>query len=414
MSLQQQSSSSTELVVVNDDAETADAAVASLVASELSYAVEFTSFQGSFEGIIKRAKEITEEKPAPRAAPRKKPTWAVAAAANKDEVADAADDATPPSSPTPAWVSCFDRLYSAYTKVGYKCQPFMSMFQRFFDEHADALASPIFDEETNAVRDDFFKKLDLFPRPTGGASPATSSVKATVAELKGPVVFYNNDQKCAHVCFPIGELYRYCVAEYFKSMQTNDEAAKNKLLLLPTLTLLDFYSILFHSVPSSHEKYEAIRRNLECLCEAAETVSPGSGPGATESEDDDDEHHHSADPTANMIAGLMSMLGMGGGRGEGAGLKKEEMATAISSVGEAMKKLIDSVAPAMSVGGGAEGSSSDAARQQQPLDLQSMFESFGATLKSPDVQKHIADAASFLTKSYGSGGGETTSALGLD
>lgn len=249
------------------------------------------------------------------------------------------------------------------------------MFKDFADAHAAELTKPIFAD--GLPGDAFFKSTETFPAPpTDGPHER--------APLEGPVVFYGMEAQNYAVCLAIGEIYRASVREHL-SASANNVARR----LLPTLTLLDFYSVLYHTLPEDSPHREAIGQNVIDLCEAAEVEAPGTGPGAIVVQAATAavaaEAGLGLDGTLGMLTGLISTLS--GGRAPAS-----ELSTAVKSVTDVVGMIIARIT-----------SGTDLQRDENGApEAMALVDRIGDVFKTPEVQRQIADATQNARSSFAS------------
>lgn len=195
-----------------------------------TYAVEFTDFVDNFRSFLRTSKEIGDELKA-------------------------------------SWVPSIRKISSCFEQVAGQSNglsPYKSMFSSFVDSHP-LLVQPITKDDSDLILDDFFKSMDCEIAPDG--NPSSS---------KGPVVYFNRTAiHLMSIHIPLGEIYRSALT---LRKEHPDDVSKS---LLPVMILLDFFAVCAHSLPDSHSDKECIVRNLADLCDAAEGISPGTGPGAS-------------------------------------------------------------------------------------------------------------------------------------
>lgn len=300
---------------------TSDDVVAALVAEEeggeveeesSSYNLESMSFESAFSDLVKVSKSVARQPPR------------------------AASSAVKQSSSPTVWLSCVTKLGTAFEKVS-DSPSFRAMFSKFVDAHSDSLVSSLFSSDEDVVNDSFFKSVEPFDfYPTGTKDDAVKHC--------GPVVFYNMENATFNsVCLPIGEIYREAVKRYL-SANENDVHKR----VMPTLVLLNFYAVLYFSLPDDHPAFSAIGKNVQELCDVAEAIAPGTGPAAAVSSSteltvtNDDSNNPfggmQMDGLISMAAGLFGSMGGGGGAGAGA-----DISNAIKGMGGMVKTLVDEI-----------------------------------------------------------------------
>jgi hypothetical protein len=248
------------------------------------------------------------------------------------------------------WAVSAKKLKTAYDRVSDSAQ-FQKMFAAFFAAHADALKARVV-RDNGCIGDAFFRE---------GAAP--------------PVVYYSAEPRLAAVCLPIGEIYKAALAKH-------REAPASKLL--PTRVLLDFYAAVYHSVPeTATEALEALEQNVVDLCAAAESVAPGTGPGAAAAP------AAAAAPLSGLLGGanpmdlISTLLGaLGGANGA-------EMGDALKGITSVVSKVVERVQAPGADGAGA------------PTDAAQVVQRLSTLLGSADIQQEIAASATSATAALG-------------
>lgn len=330
-----------------------DDAVASIVCS---YDVSHTSFSGSLRSLLKRANEIATPVKVP---PRR-------------------GDMFPKENKTerPYWVVCSSNLLEALGRVA-DTSVFTQMFKNFLEDYGSDVAAPLFSsEESSVVSDAFFKSTAIHKCPSIKGEPNVG-----VNVNAGPTVYYSlSNPRVSSVCLPIGEIYRAALKAYRDTTDTSETPSAEtpaeptpaalKRRLYPTLTLLDFYAVLYHSISPDHKHYSAIQTNLYDLCDAAEATSPGSGPGVSTSA-------KTTPDVSNPLSLLTGLLTARGGNGS-------EIAAAIGGISSVVKSLIDKVSAESDAARAANGGNVD------PGELVGML---GNVFQSPEMKRQISETA---------------------
>lgn len=306
-----------------------------------SYNIAFTSFESSFRALLKRAAfELTARAP------------------RRDS----------PPEPTPGWAVYAKTVLNIVNKNKAVIDTFEQRVRELFDSHTSELVSPVFGED-GSVNDQFLKSRTSFV-PHG----------SSVSGLEGPVVFFSDNATTHTACLAIGEIYRACIAEHLAAAEGNTARR-----LLPTLTLLDWYAMLYHSVPEDSEHKEALAQNVIDLCHAAEEQAPGTGPnaapgGAVESVADAQEPPSQLDGLMNIMSGFVSTFGgaHAGNINDTFGKFKNVLSTLYNEV-----RTIETASPS----GG-------------PPSVPEIIGRLGDVLQSPSIQKEIegfsSDASALL------------------
>lgn len=310
-----------------------------------SYNIDHTSFDRSFRALLKRATVDLVERP-----PR------------RDAVAE----------PTPSWSAYAKTVLNIVNSNSAVIEVFERRVRELFGYHSGELVRPVFNDD-GSVNDQFLKSRDVFPGPS--ADPSIPGVPIR-APLEGPVVFFSDDATTSTACLAIGEIYRACIAEHLAATESNVQRR-----LLPTLTLLDWCSLVYHSVPEGSEHKDALAQNVIDLCDAAEKQAPGSGPGPLPAADvaEDPSTQAGMDGLMGMMSGLVSTFG-----GSHAGDINAAFGKFKDVLG-ALYKEVKAIEPAP---GG------------QPPSVPDIISKLGDVLKTPDIQRQIegfsADATSIL------------------
>jgi hypothetical protein len=266
----------------------------------------------------------------------------------------------------PYWSKCAGKILTAFSRAKGNPDPFKTMFFSFFEAHADSLREPLFKDDDDRINDAFFKSTSPFPAPK-----TSSAASANVKSIEGPVVYFRMDAAhLASACVPIGEIYRAAIRAYVAA------DGNLSMKLAPTLTLLDFYAVLYHSLPDDHPDREALALNISELCDSAEATAPGSGPGAQKSSAMDGNPFDS-------IAGLLSAFT--GGQGS-------QMSDAIRGVGGVVKNLVDKITE----GGAPIGKNPDGS-----IDPTAIVGRLGDVFQSPEIQRQIAETAKTASAAFG-------------
>lgn len=304
-----------------------------------SYCIDYTSFDDSLTSLLKRASDDLAI-PVPRAGGTIKPYWG----------------------------QCAQKLLIAYERAKANPSAFKQMFANFYDSNASELSKPLFaDDESSVVSDQFFKDTEVKPAPKSDGREKSVRTSLGSHDLHGPVVYFRMDAPhLASACVPIGEIYTHAIRAHIDADESN---IRRKLF--PTLTLLDFYSVIYHSLPESHPDRDKVARNVEDLCEAAEAVGPGTGPGAQKND------MGGMDNVFETIAGMMNAFG-------GTNPNMGQMSDAIRGVGGVVKNLVDRLTEGSTpIGRNADGS----------IDPAAIVGRLGDVFQSPDVQRQIAETA---------------------
>jgi len=389
-----------------------------LAAFASSYDVSYTSFESAMRSLLARGVNELSKVP-PRSAP------------------SGSDSAPPPAKPF--WIQCVTKFNMAYQKAYRQSASFKKMFVAFLDTYSSDLTAPLFSDDSESVADSFFKRTERFPTP-GGAARAAVVASGGSTVIEGPVVYFDmNASNLYSVCVPIGEMYRSAIKQYISAPASN---LKKKLL--PTLTLLDFYAVLYHSVPEDHQFRPALEKNLSDLCEAAEAISPGSGPGASSPES-----ATGGGGVGNVVAGLGSLLGGAGGAGgtfeqiskafasgtsdglEGAfgtiasmvstfagvgGMNPQtadDMANVIKSVGASVGTLVEKITESTQA---ARSSEDGASAGSGSLDPQHVVGLLGTIFQSGEVQEQLAQTAKSASQVFNAitGGAASSEDVNVD
>jgi hypothetical protein len=365
-----------------------------------SYDVSYTSFDMCMKSLLSRGVNDLNKAPPPRA--------------NQTESSSV-------SSVRPFWHTCVTKFHTAYLKAFRQSAAFKKMMMVFFDMYSEELCKPLFTEDGDSVADGFFKRTDRFPGPLSAAArTASASATGTSSVLEGPVVYFDMvSSQLASVCIPIGEMYRAAIKQYLSAPSSN---LKKKLL--PTLTLLDFYAVIYHSMDGSHPSREYVERNLADLCEAAEAVSPGSGPGSSSLSSGGGSYPLDSSSSSNLFSGnpfeaLTKMFsgastpesngGLEGAFGSIAGIVSSlaavggvnpnvagDMTTAIKSVGTSVKTLVDKLSEIKKEGGDGSGDSSS-----MPIDNEQFVEALGAIFQSGEVKQQLSQTLKTASAVFG-------------
>lgn len=359
-----------------------------------SYAIGHTTFESALRGICSRAVEIERALAPP---PRVKKA---AVSDDDDEAKDAEAlatakhlDAEKKREAAFYWVRCIARFAAAYNKIK-EAKPFKDVIvSNFADFHTDALNSRLFsdDEDDVGINDGFFKLSDTFSPFGDDHATATEIASGGVSVNKGPVIYLNTKRKdLKGVCIPIGEMYRAAIKVHIAAPANN---VKGKIM--PTLVLLDLYSLLFHSLPESHALCDVTKTNLSDICEAAEAVGPGTGPGAAAARASIFGGNSNAmDSALSTIGGLL-------GNVFGGGTKDGEINTAVQNVGDIVKTIVSKIgedpnfAPQLGEGGGAS---------PPPFSLQNVSQftkAIGEALQAPEIQTKLNESANIASEVMG-------------
>lgn len=229
----------------------------------LSYTLESTSFASAFRGLTDRVQLAAV------------PTGVVRRSAASSDGGGGSGSVLHlvSSKSPPAWISYVKNLAAALGPVGGNPE----MFRRFFHAHREALTKSLnFYSETDEepVQDSFFQDLAVYPMLCAPGHPDPT----TPPDALGPIVYYS-DKNPRHniINLPIGEYYRAAVKVHSQAAETNQQ-----LRLLPILTLLDFYSCIYHSLDPEKDASDRskVAEVIVDLCNAAEAQAPGSGPAA--------------------------------------------------------------------------------------------------------------------------------------
>lgn len=398
------SATSNTNAVVNqphDDQEQDVADVMQMLAS--SYDVSYTSFEGNLKSLLHRGVNDLFKPAPPRAS---------SLSSSQASSSDA----------KPFWHLCVTKFHTAYLKASRQSSAFKKMFVNFFEANADELCRPLFSEDSESVADGFFKLTDKFPGPSSAAARAASAAATgTSPTLEGPVVYFDmTSSLLASVCIPIGEMYRAAIKQYLSAPPSN---LKKKLL--PTLTLLDFYASIYHSLPEDHSRRWEVERNLADLCEAAEAVAPGSGPGNSSLVTSDSSQQAASSPFEMLAkafsgAGADANGGLEGAFGSIAGIVTSlasvggvnpavagDMTNAIKSVGSSVKTLVDKLSEIKKEDGGEGGN---------PIDNEQFVEALGTIFQSGEVKQQLSQTLKTASAVFGalSGNGASSSATSQD
>lgn len=299
-----------------------------------SYNIAHTSFESSFMALAKRAAMDLSVKP-----PRR--------------------DAAP--EPTPNWVACAKTVLNVVGKNKSALEVFERRVRELFERHSAELVLPIFKED-GSVNDQFLKsRLSFLP------------YGSSLSGIEGPVVFLSDNLTTETVCVAIGEIYRACIAEHLAAAEANVPRR-----LLPTLTLLDWYSMLYHAMSEESEHKEALAQNVIDLCHAAEEQAPGTGPGSRANEETPDSglssmENAQLDGLMNMVSGVVSTFG-----GAHTDTINSTLGKFRNVLGTMYKDLSANAIPA----------------DGRPPSVADIISRIGEVLHTPKIQKEIEDFSS--------------------
>lgn len=196
-----------------------------------SYGVEFTDFVQNFRSLLKTSKQCGEELHA-------------------------------------SWLSDVKKISNSFDQVSGNAdcvEVYKRVFLKFVDSHREIMGSPILGED-DLLMDGPFKSLEYLQSGLGAQDESQSHG----SEVGLAVSF--DELGLKNVRIPIGTIYRFA-----SSKRLEDPSGHS---LFPTLVLLDFYAVCAHSLGDDHPIKSEVVRNLSDLCEVAESISPGSGPGS--------------------------------------------------------------------------------------------------------------------------------------
>jgi hypothetical protein len=291
--------------------------------------------------------------------------------------------ATRPSETADAvwWKTCCQTLTTAVSR-GAQLQ---AAFAAFVALNGAEIAKPIY-SDAGVPNDDFFKSVDHCTHPTGATRQATLTKQPLPSDNRGPVVYADMENaRLYSACLPIGEVYRAAVKAYVaaSAVDAPQTPGNAKRKLLPTLTLLDFYMLLFFSTPEDSPHRTGIEQNVFELCDSAEAQAPHSGPGAV-------------DPIDSTMGTIDSMVGLLAGLTGGLGGKGDEAAGAIGGIGEMVKTVMAKMREEGVIGtaGG------------PPPDMGEVIDKMCKVVQSPDMKDAFAKssaAAANAARSFGFG-----------
>lgn len=230
-------------------------------------------------------------------------------------------------------------------------EPFKTAFARFVAANPVILEPLVGDDDV--VHDALFKRTDRGVAPGGGEAASA-----------GLVVYYNLDAPhLASACVAVSEIYNAAVERAHAG-----GGGSSTDMMTPTLVMLDFYAVCAHSVPADSPHREALIRNLADLCEVAEAISPGSGPGVRA-------RAAAVPPIVDGMSSFLSAL-------SGGAVAPQQMTDAFSDVQNVVKNLIDKITetgPPVDPDGS--------------IDPAVLLGRIGDVFKSPDIQSQIARTA---------------------
>ncbi len=285
------------------------------------------------------------------------------------------------------WMVWANKFLAAYVKAK-KPAGFHGMFTKFFLEHSDLVAVPIFHEvDEDVVVNDKWLRDTEFKKAPGAKAPSKSRAKraapedswspAEMSRCAGYVVYFDTENPAyIAVSIPISEIYQ-CAIKLYKERGKKDPSCRT----IPARLLHHLYAVLHNVLPDLAAGKEVVTRNCIMLDEFISKLVPTEG-GTSESTG------AGLQGIGKIMAQVMKAAGMPTSGIDESGINNmlgnALNENAITGMGKVVGEVIRSVQGATG-GDGKEG--------KGPSDIGDVLGGIGKALQSDAVKSAVAETA---------------------